>query len=286
MKLSLACLALVLLGTSASVQNLPDLPSHVIAAAEQARATLRQPLEDGRTLLGSLALVPGERQVRIDWSRAGRTRRPPEALGSTTLGTRFHPTACASLDPRSAVIAGRDRWGNAVLERWEFSDPLQGKGGSIVLPHVQRIDELYSGNPPGESIIRGLWNSPLGDSPGVMLFFHGARTVYRFDLVTEEFAALAALEGDGAEGLLEVTALAENWQGTGAVLDLPGGGVLYRFEREPEPAEATDDENAVLPRDRLYLIDLDGDGWVDAARHWNRDDPRHVSYVTGAVLRP
>ncbi len=286
MNLRLACLALALLAAPSAAQVLPGLPSHVIEAAERARADMRQPLEDGRTLLGALRLEPEDRQVRIEWSREWRTKRQPEALGSRTLGVRFQPTACTALGPQSAVIAGRDRWGNAVLERWSFSDPEQGEDSEIGLPHVQRIDELFSGNQPGESIVRGLWNSPLGDSPGVMLFFHGTRSIYRFDLATEEFAALAALEGEGSEGLLEVPALAENWQVTGAVLDLPGGGVLYRFERECPLVETKDTENAVLPRDRLYLIDLDGDGWVDAARHWHRDDPRHVGYVAEAVRRP
>lgn len=296
---SLACApcaaALLLLSSAAShqetaaVDNLERLdptslnspPASVGEFRDTYQARLGLEGEAGERSECLVRLDPKGRGVDLFWrglDDQGKLQRAETAR----IATRYWPTAVCALEADALAVAGVDRWGNLVIERWGFEAPVQ-RGRSLMPGARTRVDEWYTGYLSGEGAIRGLWWMPERRDNSLLVLLHGSRVVYRFDVLQELFTPMTVpsadteVEGADVSGLPQLDELGLAWGGFGRVVDRGAEGVFYLLDRELPRGAAPED----VPF--AYLADHDRDGFIDRARTEWREVHRPADWEQGAL---
>lgn len=226
-------------------------------------------------------LDPKGRGVDLFWRALdgqGKLQRAEPAR----IATRYWPTAVCALEGDALAVAGVDRWGNLVIERWGFAAPVK-RGREWIAGARTRVDEWYTGYLSGEGAIRGLWWMPDRRDNSLLVLLHGSRVVYRFDALQELFTPMVVpsteteIEGADVSALPQMEALDLPWGGFGRVVDRGAEGVFYLLDRAlPRGAAAEEVPFA-------YLADHDRDGFIDRARTEWREVHRPGDWEAGAL---
>jgi len=209
-------------------------------------------------------LDPKGRGVDLFW-RALDDRGKLLRAEPARIATRYWPTAVCALEGDALAVAGVDRWGNLVIERWGFEAP-EGRGRTLVAGARTRVDEWYTGYLAGEGAIRGMWWMPDREDNSLLVQLYGSRVVYRFDALQELFTPMVVpsaeteVEGVDVSALPQMEELALPWGGFGRVVDRGAEGVFSLLDREL-PRSAADEEVPFA-----FLADHDRDGFIDRAR--------------------
>ncbi len=245
----------------------------------QARLGLESPGGEAAECL--VRLDPKGRAVDLFWRKLDDEGKLLRAE-PVRIATRYWPTAVCALEADALAVAGVDRWGNLVIERWGLEGPQQ-RGRTLLPGSRARVDEWYTGYPAGEGAIRGLWWMPERGDNSLLVQLFGSRVVYRFDALQELFTPMVVPSGDTHIEGVDVSALplmeelTLPWGGFGRVLDRGSEGLFYLLDRAlPRDAAGTDVAFA-------YLADYDRDGFIDRARPEWREDHRPGDWEEGEV---